>query len=191
MNVNLGLSYVDENGNCICQIYNDDGYYGVTSHISGSFDAEYLSTSSFNGEAETELMGYYKEGGFVYHYGSKVIVRCKDKYVLVNTLETNPKPNFPVFDYLKMSDEKYWLAHQGDKWGYADHDGIVQVMYEDAAEYYHGKVFVIQDGAVCLIDEGFNCLAKMGKGSRVASTGDLFIYEDLEGKTHYYICQGE
>lgn len=80
-----------------------------------------------------------------------------------------------VGDSLEISDNKYWLVGEDGKWGYVDHDGKKQEMFDDASEFVNGKAMVIKDGKAYYIDESFQCSENGIDADGVYTYGEMFI----------------
>lgn len=80
-----------------------------------------------------------------------------------------------VSDSLDISDNKYWLVGENGKWGYVDHDGKKQEMFDDASEFVNGKAMVIKDGKAYYIDENLKCSEEGMEADAVYTYGEMFI----------------
>ena len=82
-----------------------------------SHDSEDLSFTSENG-----YLGYFHDGGRMYHYGTQMVWVMDGKYVLVDlsrvsgTSPENIDSNIvqAVYDQIRFNDETYWLVQKGD-----------------------------------------------------------------------------
>ena len=84
-------------------------------------------------------------------------------------------------DYIGMNTEKYWLISKDEKWGYIDHEGNVQKMYDVAADFHNGKAIVIEEGMAYWIDESFEKIAEICPAEDVANLGDVFMIAKSDG----------
>lgn len=134
---------------------------------------------------------YAKSGGRACNYGTKMVLLNRDKEILVDLAKLDQSVDFPVYDYIGICDEKYWLVSKDGKWGYCDHDGNIVKLYDDAARFKNGRAFIVEGGTVYLIDESFTVLAEVREGTGVYSSGDLFCIIDRDNITHYYVCTEE
>lgn len=76
-------------------------------------------------------------------------------------------------DNIKMSDEDYWLMHQGGQYHFIDHAGNIVATYEDATEFYEGKALVKQDGKAYIIDNNFEIINELGEARGIFGYGEL------------------
>lgn len=83
-----------------------------------------------------------------------------------------------IGDSLDISDSQYWLASEDGKWGYVDHDGNRQEMFDDATEFVNGKAMVIKDGKAYYIDENLECSENSIEADGVYTYGEMFIVTD-------------
>ena len=94
-----------------------------------------------------------------------------------------------VGDSLEISDSKYWLIGEDGKWGYVDHDGKKQEMFDDASEFVNGKAMVIKDGKAYYIDESFQCSENGIEADAVYTFGEMFVV--LQGDRWICLSAGE
>lgn len=94
-----------------------------------------------------------------------------------------------VGDSLAISDSKYWLVSEDGKWGYVDHDGKKQEMFDDASEFVNGKAMVVKDGKAYYIDENFECSETGIEADGVYTSGEMFIV--TEGDRLICLSAGE
>lgn len=80
-----------------------------------------------------------------------------------------------VGDSLDISDSKYWLVSEDGKWGYVDHDGKKQEMFDDACEFVNGKAMVIKDSRAYYIDENLKCSENGIEADNVYTYGEMFV----------------
>ena len=90
-----------------------------------------------------------------------------------------------VYDGIYLSEETYWLACDGDQWGYIDHDGKKMQFYDDASEFCNGKALVIENGTAYLIDENFEKIKEIGEAEGVSWLGDFFMLRNGESRQLY------
>ena len=83
-----------------------------------------------------------------------------------------------VGESLNISDSKYWLVGEDGKWGYVDHDGKKQEMFDDACEFVNGQAMVIKDGKAYYIDESFQCSENGIEADTVYTYGEMFVVRD-------------
>lgn len=140
---------------------------------------------------------YQIDGAFYANYGTKMVLKFGGKDVLVDlslypgmTYETaDGRIVQAVYDSIVMSEETYWLALDGNEWGYINHDGQKMQFYEDASEFWHGKALIIEDGMAYLIDEDFEKIKAVGKAESVVWLGDYFVIQN-EGSSQLYPVDG-
>lgn len=90
-----------------------------------------------------------------------------------------------VYDKIYLSEEPYWLACDGEQWGYIDHDGQKMQFYDDASDFCNGKALVIEDGIAYLIDENFEKIKEIGEAEGVLWLGDFFMVRNGESRQLY------
>ncbi len=166
------LNVYDEAGEHTAELdyfhFSADGNGGIT------YDESVYDESS-------AYRGYYVDGGYLWNYGPHMVFMIQDQNVLVDFSKNTEKEGVnaeqivtAVYDYISMADEKYWLVHSGDQYGYIDHDGNEVGLFEDASAFSGGYALIIEDGEVWLIDEEMNRLQNLGQGYSVAAAGELF-----------------
>ncbi len=128
---------------------------------------------------------FFQDGGFVYNWGTKVLLSSGDVYGLVDMNITGDRPVIKTYDYISMSNEKYWLAQIDGKWGYTDHEGEAVKMYDDAAKFYKGYALVLENGEACLIDDELNIVEELGTADSVSQYGELFVLIKGDTKEFY------
>ncbi len=149
------------------------GYYNQSVHIyGGGYD-----------DSQATYCHFWHDGDWVYNYGSKLLINADDQYALCDFAGGELK--YKIFDYCRMSDQKYWLISTEGKWGYCDHDGNVVKLFDDACEFGGGFAVVIEDGVAYEIDESFNVIGNLGYATSVAASGELFRIVNGEEATYY------
>lgn len=136
---------------------------------------------------------YQIDGAFYANYGSKMVLTFDDRDVLVD-LSLYPGMTYEnadgrivqaVYDKIYLSEEPYWLACDGEQWGYIDHDGQKMRFYDDASDFCNGKALVIEDGIAYLIDENFEKIKEIGEAEGVLWLGDFFLVRNGESRQLY------
>ena len=149
-------------------------------------DREY-KIYSMNSGSEGEIVSFYEDGARIYNYGTKAVFKSDDVYALMDMKITGDKPTIKTYDYIVPCKEKYWLASKEDKWGYADHEGEIVKMYDDAACFRNGHAVIIDSGIAKFIDEDFNVLEELGPATRVYQSGDLYVVDKEDAKECYLL----
>lgn len=90
-----------------------------------------------------------------------------------------------VYDTIVLSEETYWLACDGERWGYIDHDGRKMQFYDDASEFCNGKALVMEDGMAYLINENFEKIKELGAAEGISWRGDFFVVYNGESRQLY------
>lgn len=142
---------------------------------------------------DNSYIGYFHDGKYLYNYGSKMVWYVGGKCFLVDmslcsgmTEETMSNDIVVAsYDYISMSNEKYWLVQKGEQWGYIDHEGNEVMMYDDATEFRNGYALIIENGMVKVVDEEFNVIQEVEVAESVYLYGDLFCIEKDETKILY------
>ncbi len=136
---------------------------------------------------------YQIDGAFYSNYGSKMVLTFDDRDVLVD-LSLYPGMTYEnadgrivqaVYDTIVLSEETYWLACDGERWGYIDHDGRKMQFYDDASEFCNGKALVMEDGMAYLINENFEKIKELGAAEGISWRGDFFVVYDGESRQLY------
>lgn len=187
------IRLIDEEG----KIHSDVHFYGA------SLANDYITFRTSEGDSGAyEFMEYtpdgddytypwmdpfYYDGGYVYNYGSKVVLKSEDGYALLDLDKLSEKVQLVKFDFIKLSNEKYWLVSSNDKWGYCDHDGNIVGLYEDASAFYNGYAMIIENGIAYLIDAQLNKVGEIGEADAVSQIGSLFSIEKNGNRMLYII----
>ena len=143
---------------------------------------------------EMRRASIFHHGGWSYNYGTKVGLLYYDKdsgeslgSILMDLAkDTDPYSSagsecvLGVYDDLSMNMEKYWLVKTEGKWGYIDHEGNLQELYEEASSFANGYAVVIEDGTAWLIDESFTRLEEIGPADGCFTAGELFCVSNGE-----------
>lgn len=166
MDMNRGNN-IDENDQ-ICE----SGYGGA-----------YMGTA---GETVNRTAYYYYNGFYVANYGTKMVLRTDNKYILMDFKE-DLDAVWQVFDYVDMSMEKNWLISKDGKWGYCDHDGKVVQLFDDAADFCHGYAVIIEDGTAYLINDKMEKLKPICEAESVINSGQVYKIKNGDKETYYYL----
>ena len=141
----------------------------------------YTGNSSYS----SDYWGFWHDGDWIYNYGPKILIKSNNKYAIADFSNDN-NVKYTVYDYVAMSDEKYWLVSKDDKWGYCDHEGGVAQLFDDACAFSNGIALVIIDGEAYAIDDNFTTLKHMGPAESVVAGGELLAIKK-DGTYTYYI----
>ena len=148
-------------------------------YLEGDYDAQ-------GNIAYVDYIAY--NGGYLGNYGSKMQLRtADDKRILADISVKTGEIACKVFDYLKMSMEKYWLISKDGKWGYCDHDGNEVKMFDDAAAFYHGYALIIENGTAYLINEDFEKVQTIGEADSCWQSGQVFGITKGEDDTYFML----
>ena len=139
--------------------------------------------------------GFWVDGFTLANYGAKMVFKVDDKNVLVDLARNTAGGDSvsmdvvtAVYDYISMADENYWLVQSGEQWGYIDHDGNEEAMFEDAGPFVGGYALVIEDSEAWLIDEEFHKLQNLGHADSVSTIGELYCVR-IGDDMHLYQLQ--
>lgn len=181
----LGYSFYESGVN-----WQIDGY-----EVNGSLCYSYgtlISMTLIDGEEETAYLIDLSKLEWRDYSGSEA---GKDRSLDEITLFGTQRMIMPdgavlaVGDSLEISDSKYWLIGEDGKWGYVDHDGKKQEMFDDASEFVNGKAMVIKDGRAYYIDENLKCSENGIEADAVYTYGEMFIV--LQGDRWICLSAGE
>lgn len=146
----------------------------------------------FSGYTWGDVVRYTVGNATFYNYGTKLVL----KPFLTGTNEVVGETDgedlvdiasgFPVvlahYDAIYMNNEKYWLVHSGDRWGYIDHEGLELGMYADAASFRNGYGYIKNDaGVICCINENFEVVEEYGSFNSVSVNGDIVVMKGDDG----------
>ncbi len=183
---------VDKSGNVISSIFLwgldiDKNVPDTFSKIDSAYGAhKYVSYfSNSEGYYGSDIIPFYRDGSYVYNRGSKMILRSNTTYALVDMQNLSESPSFKKYDYLELSDEKNWLVSSEGKWGYANGDGDIVEMFDDAAAFYEGHALIIESGKAYLIDDELKKLEEVGDAEGVVQAGELFVVKTKEKQLYY------
>lgn len=143
---------------------------------------------------------YYNSGiwGIMCNYGSKIGYKYdgytdgekKTTYIL-DDITDNGIVNIGSYDYLGISEEKYWLIKSENSWGYIDHDGNVVAMYDDASRFRNGYAGVIKDGVGYVIDDSLNIVDENIPATGCAMYGNAIRFTTEDGYLYYLITDND
>lgn len=121
--------------------------------------------------------------------GTKMILLTSKHDLLVDfaQLDENDLPKLLAsYEHLHMSNNDKWLVNTNNKWGYADHDGNIIELYQDASEFADGYAGIIKANTGYIVDEDLNIVAEIGPASSTYNVGDLIAFNTMDYDTLYY-----
>jgi hypothetical protein len=85
-------------------------------------------------------------------------------------------------EFIGISESKYWLIQKDGQWGFIDHSGTVQGMFDDACRFSNGAAMVIEDGYASFIDENMEMYGERIPAQSVTTYGDVFVVTTPDGE---------
>lgn len=159
-------------------------------YLNGSLYSEYVDNYAFSIDFIYKYNSLQKNGSYIANDGTKMVLQTyNDRYLLVDLAQTDENGEPLVIaehDYLEMSDNEKWLVNADDKWGYADHDGNIIALYQDASAYTGGYAGLIENDFGYIVDEDMNKVAEIGPAYRTWAEGDLIGFTTYTNGTLYY-----
>lgn len=144
-----------------------------------SFDAEDFNEDKY-------FKSYFLDGGYLYNYGSLVNFVEGEKNYLI---DMNGTPRcLGAYDILNMSEEKLWGIGKDGMWGYIDHEGNIQGLFEDASAFSNGLAFIVEDGHTYVVNDRLERLSEFGPADRVGRVGDALCME-IDGERRLYFTK--
>lgn len=149
---------------------------------------EYISDFE---NTETYFEGYFKNGQYLYNYGTYICERVTNGEKTFNMLfDWNGSWGtlnhvIAVHDQIYMDDSEYLCVKDNDTYAYIDWNGnVVSDVYYDATEFNEdGYAMVMEEkGTAYLIDLNFKKMDTIENVVEVGPCGDAFIivYSDME-----------
>ena len=159
-------------------------------YLKGQLYSEYVDNYDYSIDYIYKYNSLQKNGSYITNDGTKMVLQTyNDRYLLVDLakLDENGQPLvIAEYDYLEMSDNEKWLVNEDDQWGYADHDGDIIELYQDASAYTGGYAGLIENDFGYIVDENMNKVAEIGPAYRTWAEGDLIGFTTYVNGTLYY-----
>ncbi len=194
--VSLGMPFEDVYGN----VYVHDAQ-GTQEYVLKIRDlAEYAGYSWDDPELRWVVWGFQTNGVLCQSYETTLCISLEDgsrkQYFLIDTtkqdmIEDEYGYREPVIsdasilatgEFIGISESKYWLIQKDGQWGFIDHSGTVQGMFDDACRFSNGAAMVIEDGYASFIDENMEMYGERIPAQSVTTYGDVFVVTTPDGE---------